>query len=363
MKRRTFASVRYLLFCVFVLVTVAGPGPPIRPSAVRPVGVGCRGAGAGAGAARAVGAMRAPPRVALPGNGVKMGIREPFLPKVRIPEPTVGLEVRPLPRVLSIHAAEGNWEDLHLAIPKKLPLELPDGAGRHLNAIESEARNLRALTEFRQRLGVVWPEGNGQSELDWLAVLEANTPAEEVGQVRQYLGLRAHLEGRSDIAKRLLGTETLPDGRKVLRDLKVLGATPAPPPPAESLGGLPLPEPEPLSWRPGVKEKLGQGLPELEKEIPEAEMAARRRVLGTIERSAFRHSNHLTIHLYNLQSISNVLRSEDNDSDKRNRFPEIETRLGRRLKPEERLLARHLLRTSSPEEVAARLSTLDEAGR
>jgi hypothetical protein len=210
-----------------------------------------------------------------------------------------------------------------------------------------------------------WPATARPQEFDsWLQVLEEQTPASEFQQVRRYLGLRALLEGQADIARPLLGNGELPDGATVVRDLKALGgADGLPPPPNEpALGGLPLPEPEPLGLRAPVKESLGKGLPEFEKEATQAEAAARKRVLGTVERSAARHVNHVHITLYNLHGITKALAPQDNEEKERNRDNEVETHLDRRLTPAERLLSHHLLRTMPPREVAAKLRDLDKAG-
>jgi hypothetical protein len=267
--------------------------------------------------------------------------------------------------VLSFHAGEYDWEGLRLAVPKNFPVDLPVCAGRQLKLVQSEAHSLRSLTEFRLQLGMAWnPPKEGEDLHTLLAELVDSLPPEDAALLKQYLGYRAILEDQPVLAAQMLGTRKLPDGPELLRDLKRIGDLPgSPPPPAvSSLDGLPRPEPGPLSWRPAVKEKLGLGLPELE-EIPAAEQNARRRILDTLEWSAFRHGNHMHIALYNLRSISNLVHSEDDDSDRRANTTRVETFLGRQLKAEERLLVRHLLRTSAPEKVAAKLGECDSNDR
>jgi hypothetical protein len=267
---------------------------------------------------------------------------------------------------LPFHVAEGNWKEFRAEIPK-LRSELPPSAEPHLKGLELHSETLHSLGEFRQRLNGEWPEKASPEEFDgWLRALEKQTPDEEVVRVKRYLGLRALLEGQPDVARHLLGSEELPDGPTVLRDMKLLGSGDGLPPPPEvsALGGLPFPEPEPISLRPRVKESLGKGLPEFEKEATAAEAAARKRVLGTVERSASRHANHVDITLYNLRGVTKALASHDDDEqEQKNREKEVETHLGRSLTPAERLLARRLLRTMSPEQVAAELRALDKAGK
>jgi hypothetical protein len=267
--------------------------------------------------------------------------------------------------VYGFKAAELNWEGLHTAVvPKSRPVDLPASAGRHLDLLELHSETMQALGKFRQRLNVEWTEKASVDEFGvWLRALEKTTPEVEVGQVRRYLALRARLEGRPDITTRLLGGEDLPDGPTVLRDLKTLGGADGLPPPNESaLDGLPLPEPEPIGLRPPVKESLGKGLPEYEKEATAAEKAARKRVLGTVERSASRNANHVAISLYNLRGVTKALASHDDEEEQKNQEKEVETHLGRRLTPAERLLARHLLRKMRPDQVAAELHALDQVG-
>jgi hypothetical protein len=283
------------------------------------------------------------------------------LPEGRLPLPE---RLNGCQELLRFHAAEMNWKGLRAEVPKLPPDHLPDCAGRHLDLLEVHSETLHLLGEFRQRLNVEWPAEASPEEFEGgLRALENQTPDVEVVRARQYLGLRGRLEGRPDIARHFLGSEELPDGPTVLRDLKRLGGPEDLPPPPEvsPLDGLPLPEPEPHGLRAPVKESLGKGLPEFEKEATAAEATARKRVQGTVERSAARHANHVAIDLYNLRGVAKALASSDDDEEKKNREKEVVTHLGRRLSPAERLLARHLLRTMPPEQVAAELRALDKA--
>ena len=114
---------------------------------------------------------------------------------------------------------------------------------------------------------------------------------------------------------------------------------------------MPLPEPEPIGLKAPVREKLDTYLPGLPKDLPGAELGARRGAVRAIEISAGTHWHHVALHLYNLKSSASA--SEPDDREKK-----VESQLGRPLRPEERLLARRLLRTRSPAEVAAVLRAM-----
>jgi len=303
------------------------------------------------------------PSVSLP-EGVRLPIRLPSDPVAEARLPWSG-RINGSQERLRFNAAELNWEGFRAEVPKLRPADMPACAGRHLDDLNFHSENLRSLGDFRQQLNAEWPAKVSPEEFEgWLLALANGTPEGEIAQVRQYVALRAQLEGRPDIAKRLLGGKELPEGRAVLRDLKALGGAGGlpPPPKVSALDGLPLPEPEPRGFASSVKEPLGEGLPEFEKEATAAEAPARKRVLETVERSAWRHANHVEIVLYNLHGVTKALAPHDNEQEQRDRDKEVETHLGRRLTPAERLLARHLLRTMSPQEVAAKLRALDQAG-
>jgi hypothetical protein len=299
-----------------------------------------------------------------PGGGVSPDVVPPPLIAVgpvegRLPSPE---RINSHQELLLVHAAERNWAGLHEALLKLGPAELPASAGRHLDGLKLHSETLRSLGDFRQSLNVKWAEDARPEAFEgWLRALEKQTPSDQVAKVRRYVALRARLEGRPDITRRLLGDEHLPDGPKVLRDLKTLSGADGLPPPqsASSLDGLPLPEPQPIGLLPALKESLGKGF---EQEVTAAELAARKRVLATVDRSESTHANHVAITLYNLRGVAKALAPQNNEEEQRRREKEVETQLGRDLMPEERLLAQRLLRTMPPEKVAAELRALDKAG-
>src|SRR5262249_14863409 len=125
----------------------------------------------------------------------------------------------------------------------------------------------------------------------------------------------------------------------------------ATPPPTSPLGDVPLPEPVPLGLKAPVREALDKDLPVLVAELPGAELRARRGVLRAIETSAANHWYRVAIHLHNLKSSASASEPDDREN-------EVELQLGRPLSPEERLLARRLLRTRRPSEVADALRPL-----
>jgi hypothetical protein len=296
--------------------------------------------------------------VRLPGELVRLPVRPLEIPAdVRLPS---SVRLTGNQELMGFRALEGNWKGLHAAIPTQHPVELSLCAGRHLDGIRVDSEALGSLGQCRLLLNGEWPADVTARECDgWLQSLARHAPEGEVISARRYLAHRALLEGRPDISKSLLGGEELPGGREVLRDLKALGgADGLPPPKMSALDGMPLPEPVALGVRPAVKEKLGKDLPDLEPEVRAAELAARKRVLGTVERSALRHYNHVNLSLYTMRNLTKSLASPGDEE--KDREKEVETHLGRRLQPEERLLVRHLLRTMSPREVAAKLRELDE---
>jgi hypothetical protein len=169
--------------------------------------------------------------------------------------------------------------------------------------------------------------------------------------MRRYLGVRARMEGRPDVAQRLLQTGETLETRSVLRDLKALEETRATPPPSSPLGDVPLVEPEPLGLKASVREALDRDLPGLAEELPGAERRARRGAVRAIETSASTHWHHVLFRLYTSKSLASASERDDRED-------EVERQLGRLLRPEERLLARRLLPTRRPAEIADALRPL-----
>jgi hypothetical protein len=197
-----------------------------------------------------------------------------------------------------------------------------------------------------------WPQGvNGEEVAAGVAAFAETAPPPEAAALRSYLAVRARIEGQPNVARRLLLPGETLETPSVLRDLKILAKIRATPPPDSPLGDVPLPEPEPLGLKAPVREALDRDLPGLAEELPRAELPARRGALRAIEVSASTHWHHAALHMHNLKCSASASAPDDRED-------EVERQRGRPLAPEERLLARRLLRTRSPAAVAAALRPL-----
>jgi hypothetical protein len=212
----------------------------------------------------------------------------------------------------------------------------------HLEALEASASGLKDLVPLRDLAHGPWPETARVEEIEaGLAAFGRTAAPGEAAAMRRYFVLRAEMEGRPDVAQRLLRPGEALDTPTVLRDLKALEEVNAELPPVPPLGDLPLPEPTPLGLKAGVHERLDKVLPGLADKLPDVEPGARRGALRAIESSAGMHWHHAAVSLRNLKT----------DDDPDDREAEVERELGRPLTPEERLLARRLLRTKTTAEV------------
>jgi hypothetical protein len=185
----------------------------------------------------------------------------------------------------------------------------------------------------------------------------AALPEDSRNVVRSYVDCKARLEGNADLAGKLRPGAQPPDAATILRDLKRVEAALTPPSDGPIAFNLMLmPEGPPLSLRPGVKESLGKNLPELEK-LPDAELAARKCVLGELRAAASLPWHRLNVHTqYMNHRPTSQLATDPTRTRKEDQAEaQAEARLGRPLKPEERLLVRHLIGKKSPEELMAAL--------
>jgi hypothetical protein len=237
---------------------------------------------------------------------------------------------------------------------KARPVELPAVVRNHLEVVEIRANGLKDLGRLRELVHDPWPAEVKFSEVKAGIEAFAQTASpDEAALMRRYIELRAAAEGRPEIARQLLPPGETRDTASVLRDLKALEGIGAPPPGISPLGDLPLPEPEPLGLKAPIREELDKDLPGLVDELPKAELRARRGALRAIETSAGVHWSHITISLHNLKRATA-------DSDRDDREHEVERQLGRPLTPEDRLLARRLLRTKTTAEVVAALRSIEQ---
>jgi hypothetical protein len=363
-------SIRYAAFALLVLIFVAGPGVP--RGAKPPRGVGCSGG------------ARVTPKV--PSGGMKVvpkpvivrKVEPKLIPRVPPERPLVrpgevvlgpkdapklpGLHPEHVPhppgingqsQVLRGAAAARDWA-LFVDVARFRPAELSPAEGLQLNALEANASGLKALGGLRDLVHNPWPNAVsfGDVEAGVRAHAETASP-QEAALMRRYLVLRAKMEDRPEIARQLMRPGADADPQSVLRDLKALAESNAPPPPTSPLGGLPLPEPEPLGLKAPVREALNKDLPGLVDELPAAELRARRGALCAIETSAGVYWDHVTISLHNLKAVTA-------SSDPDDREDEVEHQVGRPLTPEERLLARRLLRTKNTAEVVAVLRSMEQ---
>jgi hypothetical protein len=240
------------------------------------------------------------------------------------------------------------------AAVKARPPELPGVVGRPMEALGANADGLKALGRLRELVHGPWPEGVRVEEVKAGIDAYAETASpEETAVMRRYLALRSDMEGQPDVRRKLLQPGETRDAQSVLRDLKALAETSTPPPARNPLWEMPLPEPEPGGLKGPVLEAVDKDLPGLAKELPDAEPRARRGAQRAIETSAAAHWHHFVIHLRNLKSATTV-------SDPDDREDEVERKLGHPLEPKERLLARRLLRTKKPAEVAAALRSIEK---
>jgi hypothetical protein len=304
---------------------------PVRPSG----GVRVRGGGCSGGGARLV------PKV--PSAAPKVAPRA--VPKV-LPDPKVPLPARLAGQreLLHAHASARDWALLGVAASAGRA-ELPPVVGRHLEVLEANANGLKALGRLRDLVHGPWPKDVPAEEVAaGVAAFETASP-QDAPALRHYLALRAEMEGQPAVAQKLLPPDEALDARSVLRDLKVLEEISATPPPISPLGDMPLPEPEPLSLKPPVREAINKDMPGLGdvKDLPDAELRARRGALRAIETRAGMRWNRVVLSLHNLKGVT------ANDTD--DREAEVERQLGRSVTPEERLLVRRLLRTKTTAEV------------
>ena len=283
-------------------------------------------------------------------TGTKVALKPiaPVLPDTRVPLPARLSGQR---AVLLAHAGTRDWARLSLVAASVRSGELPAVVGRPLEALEAGASNLKALGGLRDLVHDPWPQTVKVEEVEAGVVAYARTASpQETAVMRRYLVLRAKMEGHPDVARRLLPGETL-EARSVLRDLRALEELRATPPPISPLGDVPLPEPEPVGLKAPVREALDRDVPGLGEELPGAELRARRGALRAIEISAGAHWHRVTLNLHNLKSSASASEPDDREN-------EVERQLGRPLRPEERLLARRLLRTRRPAEVVAALRSI-----
>jgi hypothetical protein len=255
--------------------------------------------------------------------------------------------------VLHARAAARDWALLTLAARAR-PIEAPGLVGRHLEALESGAAGLKDLAPLRDLAHGPWPEAARVEEIEaGLAAFGKTAGPDEAAVLRRYFVLRAEMEGRPEIAQRLLRPGEALDTPTVLRDLKALEEVNAELPPVPPLGDLPLPEPTPIGLKASVRQRLDEGLPGLPDDLPAAELRARLGALRSIETSAAVHWGHVALSLYNLKGVNAA-------ADPDEREDEVERRLGRPLTPEERLLARRLLRTKTTAEVVEALRAVSK---
>jgi hypothetical protein len=349
-------SIGYALFGVLVFITVAGQGG-LAPRGVKPPrGVGCSGSAGVAPRLPAGGLKVAPTLAKVP----KVALKPATVPKVptKLILPVHPDAHAPLPArlsgqhdVLRAHAATRDWE-LFIQECSIRPVGLPAVVGHHLEALELGASDLKALSRLRNLVHGPWPQDVSAEEVVvGLAAFNKTASLQDAAGVRRYIALRAKMEGQPGVARRLLQPGETLEERSVLRDLQRLEEINATPPPTSPLGDVPLPEPVPLGLKAPVREALDKDLPVLVAELPGAELRARRGVLRAIETSAANHWYRVAIHLHNLKSSASASEPDDREN-------EVELQLGRPLSPEERLLARRLLRTRRPAEVADALRPL-----
>jgi hypothetical protein len=331
-------SIGYALFAVFMVIMVTGPGGGGKPRRGR--GVGCSG-GVRVGGAGGNGPQRPTPPRPVP----QLPAKSKFAPK-----PIFKVPGDPYLRLSAL---------LGLAAAGVRSGELPAVVGRPLEAPEVVASSLKDLGRLRNLVHDPWPQSVKVEEVEAGVAAYAKTAApQETAAMRRYLVLRARMEGQPDVAGRLLPPGEALETQSLLRDLSRLEEINATPPPTSPLGDLPLPEPPPLGLKAPVREALYGGLPGLgEKlpgeELPRAELRARRGAVRAIEISAGAHWHRVrvTLNLHIHESSASASEPDDREN-------EVERQLDRPLRPEERLLARRLLRTRRPAEVAAALRPL-----
>jgi WD40 repeat protein len=279
-------NVRHVLFVLFMLVMVTGPGPvPGKPNLRVP---GCRGAAP-------------PPRVVL----------NPVRPPLVVPIPVPPVKPPPLPpappairpeqpatlTTLQEKVRARDWRSVHL-------LSLAEAARPHaiaevtaLRRLGEQSGQLEALETLGRAAGGDWPKVHAA---DVLEAALAKLPPDLRADVRKYLVSRARLEGNSGLARELQRGGEPPDAPTILRDLTALAEEPrVRPPPAQNASPLNLgPEAPKISLRPEVREELGKGLPELKlDELPKVELVARIQVRAKIDVAGSEASRHLKINL------------------------------------------------------------------
>jgi hypothetical protein len=229
----------------------------------------------------------------------------------------------------------------------------PAVAGRPLEALEANTNSLKALRHLRELVHGPWPKAVSAEQVKAGVVAYAQTASpKDAAVMRRYLALRAEMEGQPDVARRLLLPGEERDAQLVLRDLRVLEAISATPPPFSPLGHLPLPEPEPLSLKALVREQPIVDLEALVEDLPATELRARRGALRFIEISAGRHWSHVVLSLRHHKGATAVSQRDDHET-------EVERQLGRPLTPAEQLLVRRLLRNKTTAEVVAILRRME----
>jgi hypothetical protein len=221
--------------------------------------------------------------------------------------------------------------------------------GRPLEVLKGNVGGLQDLVPLRELAHGPWPEAARVEEIEaGLAAFDRTAGPDEAASLRRYFSLRAEMEGRPDVARRLLRPGEALDTPTVLRDIKALEEVGGERPPAPPLGEPPQPEPPPTGLKAGVRERLDEALPDLSDKLPDLERGARRGALRAIENSA-------GLHTYNAYASLSILKGVEAVGDRDDREAEVERRLGRPLTPGERLLARRMLRTKTAAEVAKAL--------
>jgi hypothetical protein len=338
------SSLRLIIFSFLVLTLLTGPGVPVR-------GVRCSGGAripGGGGCASGARAVKVPPSVVKipikPPPTVVKNISPKIIPPVREPVIPGRIPNRQLPGQLPGIARGGKL--LPPILPAPLhppPAELPGAATEALAGLKIGESNLEALSSLRNVVHDSWPENLRIEDVSAAFDGFAKTSPQEAEAMRGYLSVRARMEGRPDVAAKFVPKGETSDAKSVLRDLKAMEDLGAKPPSELPWGDLPLPEAEPFGLKAPVLEELDKDLPGLVPELAAAEVRARRVALRSIDAGAETHVYYYHLHLHNLMHSVNW-------SERDKREDEVERRVDK-LTPEERLMARRLLRTKGTDEI------------